>query len=262
MSISDAALVYMSFCYLYLQPPSLPNVNYSWFKAQVEKFERRFESLVISLEDELLEKVAGVKRLRRSITSLPVAIRPEHYHFVMKILSDIKNMDIEDIFMHLNLYWTYLEYSLLCRIIESHSDIVSIDLKKAMGSYKEDIEVFKRNTTVEQLQQVGLGAIRREPPPGFTRHTVKLEKEVCKYTLQELDDIRHRTSRAFNLPEFILLLETVHQGSVCIVWHIPSSEVHRFMSASSEVIQQISLDLFHFQIHDSILYSTQLVRKP
>ena len=226
-------------------------------KAQVGKFEHWFESLVISLEDELLEKVAGVKRLRRSITSLPVAIRPEHYHFVMKVLSDIKNMDIEDIFMHLNLYWTYLEYSLLCRIIESHSDIVSIDLKKAMGSYKEDIEVFKRNTTVEQLQQVGLGAIRREPPPGFTRHTVKLEKEVCKYTLQELDDIRHRTSGAFNLPEFILLLETVHRSGLglhCMAHS--SSEVHCFMSASSEVIQQISSDFFHFQIHDSILYST------
>ena len=207
------------------------------------------------LQCELLNKVVGVRRFKESITLLPVAIKPEHFQFIKKSLEDIKSVrSIEDLFWHLNLYWTYLEYSLLSHIIHSHSDIVSTDLEEAMKRYTEDIEAFKKDTTVGQIIEVGLGNIRGEPPPGFTRSTVKLNKNVSEYTLQELDEIRRKASKAFNLPEFILVLETVYQSSICIVWHIPSSEVYHFNSASLKVLQLISADLIYFEVGYSVVF--------
>ena len=144
----------------------------------VDRFDSRFICLVTRLREEMTQNRMSVSKFQTSLTLLPLAIRTEHYQFMKECSEDIQKADdIEDLFRHLNLYWTYLEYSLLNYIIKQHSDILSDGLKEDMKQYKEDMEVFKRHTTVEQILGVGLGCIRREPPPGFSRIVTKLKKK-------------------------------------------------------------------------------------
>ena len=96
--------------------------------------------------------------------------------------------------------------------IDLQQPLVSLDLQEAMKQYEEDIEAFKREITVGQLIEVGLGRLKMDPPPGFSRTTVRLGKDVSEYTLQELDEIRHRTAKAFSLSDFIIVLERVYES--------------------------------------------------
>ena len=211
---------------------------------------------------------ADVVDFRENITLLPVSIEAEYCQFIEKKLDEIGKLpSIEKLFLHLNIYWSYLQYGLLKHIIECYSrppeyiiyrqqPLVSPDLQKAMEKYEVDIEEFKSETTVGQLIEVGLGRLKMDPPPGFSRTTVKLNKDVSEYTLQELDKIRRRTAEAFSLPDFVIVLERVYRCSLGTVWHIPSSEVSNFQSASRDTLLQISAELVYFEVDDSIVFSS------
>ena len=215
---------------------------------QVQEFEARVDKLILRLEKELLKNEACMCELRHSIIRLPVAIKTEHYQFIKECSEDIgKAGNIEDLFRHLNMYWTFLEYSLLNRIIDCHSSILSKELRDEMRKYKKEIETFKQCTTIKQLLQVGLGVIRREPPPGFSRIFTKLKRRPSEYTLEELDQFRHKICFEFNLPTFILMLESFEEGSLCIKWHIPSSEMHHF-TAVFATLKCITEDFFGFMV--------------
>ena len=205
---------------------------------------------------------ADVVDFKENITLLPVSIEAEYCQFIEKNLDEIrKSPSINALFLHLNIYWSYLQYGLLKHIIGCYSDpldlqqpLVSHDLRKAMEKYEEDIEAFKSETTVGQLIEAGLGRLKMEPPPGFSRKTVRLSKDVSEYTLQELDKIRRRTAEAFSLPDFVIVLERVYQSSLSTVWHIPSSQVTNFQSASRDTLLHISAELVYFEVDNSIIF--------
>ena len=229
----------------------LPDLEVDDIAKEVQGFEARFYRLVFMLQSEMLRNQIPMVNIRHSLTLLPVAIRTEHYSFLNDWYDRIRKAeDIEDLFGRLNHYWTYLEYSLLNHIIESFSSIVSNVLKDSMTKYIEDIECFKKRTTAGQLLEVGLGCLRREPPPGFSRLVAKLKRKASECTLKELDQYRHKICLEFNLPTFIMMLASFDEGSLCINWHVPLSYVHCFKFASSAVLRRISSELFYFQVDD------------
>ena len=175
-------------------------------------FEIRFSDLVRSVQNEMLRAQVSVKHLRHTVTLLPTSIKMEHNQFIKEYSEDFKIAeDIGDIFRHLNVYWTYLEYSLLDHIFLCHSNSLSVELKDKMKLYKYDMTAFKRSTTVEQILEVGLGA-RREPPPGFSHIVSKLSRNPYEYTLEELNQFRHGICHELSLTTFILTLESFQEG--------------------------------------------------
>ena len=225
---------------------------------QRKKLESRFSNLVCRLKDEMLKNrlTMCMSSFRHSVMHLPTTVRSDHYQFISEYSKDItKAEDIEDLFLHLNLYWTYLEYSLLSHIIECHSDTVSEELRRDMSNYERDMKVFKTQTTVKELLEVGVWSIRSDPPPGFSRIVTKLDQKPAEYTLEALDEFRRKICFKFNLPSFILMLESVGDGSLWIHWHIPSSEVHHFTAefVSLADLKQISEEVFHLSVDMSTL---------
>ena len=239
-------LIYLAVC----DRPDVPSIQERDIAGQVHAFEGRFNHLVFRLQSELSRNAIPMAQFRHSITLLPSTIRTEHYQFILERTKDIRRAeDIEEVFMHLNLYWTYLEYSLLKHIIHCHSTVLSTELKEDMGRYENDIEIFKKCTTMEQLLRVGvgIGCIRREPPPHFSRVVMKLQGNPSDYTLEDIDEVRRKICLAFNLPTFILMLESIDEGSIWITWRIPSSEVHCFRSISQSDMELISADLVYLK---------------
>ena len=217
----------------------------------MKNFEKRFFDLEFRLQNELEISTKCLKMFRHSNRKLPMAVQSDHYQFVTKHLKNIDEAeDVDEVIGYLDLYWTYLEYSLLSYIIECHSD--TEDLKKDMRKYEEDIEDFKAHTTVEQLRQAkGIWSTKRVPPPNFSRIVTELHGKAANYTLKELDQFRRKVCFEFNLPTFIMMLESIiKDGCLCIKWYIPSSEVHHFAAkfVTSSALKRISDDLFKLDV--------------
>ena len=190
--------------------------------SQIQEFEERFERLEFASLTELEEKQVDLKRFRHSLILLPAKIKKEHATFLKENLPTISKAEsIDEIFMQLNLYWNFIDYSLLEHIVNR---FCSEEVKKDMVQYISDLEAFRKATTISQMIHCWPGRI--EPPPHFSKVTCKLNHDAATYTLHELDQLRVRFCHEFSLSDSIMMLHSFIAGSVVIVWMIPSGSVH------------------------------------
>lgn len=186
--------------------------------AQIREFMKKFESLVLSCLCELEETQLGLRKFRHSLMLLPATIKHEHTAFLKENLPTfLKAENLEEIFMHLNLYWNFIDYSLLDYIIDR---FCSTDLKKDMDEYKLELGEFRRVTTISQV--IGSWPGRVDPPPSFTEFTSTLDRDASTFTLEELEELRMKICNEFSLSNFILMFRGVVKGSLIIVWFVPS----------------------------------------
>ena len=191
--------------------------------ARIQKFMENFESLALSCLCELEETQVGLRKFRTSLTLLPATIKHEHTAFLKENLPTfLKAENLEEIFMHLNLYWNFIDYSLLDYIINR---FCSTDLKRDMNEYKLELGRFRRVTTISQV--IGSWPGRVEPPPSFTEFTNTLDRDASTFTLEELEELRMKICNEFSLSNFILMFRGVVTGSLIITWFVPSGVVAR-----------------------------------
>ena len=197
---------------------------------QIEKFEHRFHDLTYDAEVEIREKHTSVKKFRHTVILLPLSIKADHYHFLKENLLNInKAKSIKKIFMYLNLYWNFIDYHLLEHIIREHG---SDYLKVQMEVYVQDLTLFKRITTIGQI--CGLARrwyTRPDLPQHFALLSTKFKKDPSEYTLEELEHFRVSFCREFSLSESAAMFAGAIEGSLIILWHIPSSLVPELFTA-------------------------------
>lgn len=158
---------------------------------------------------------------------LPASIKHEHTAFLKENLPTfLKAENLEEIFMHLNLYWNFIDYSLLDYIIDR---FCSADLKKDMHEYKSELGEFRRVTTISQV--IGSWPGKVDPPPSFTEFTSTLDRDASTFTLEELEELRMKICNEFSLSSFILMFRGVVEGSLIITWFVPSSTVAQLQDA-------------------------------
>ena len=189
---------------------------------------RDFESLALSCLCELDERQVGMRKFRTSLMLLPATIKLEHTAFLKENLPTfLKAEGLEEIFMHLNLYWNFIDYSLLDYIIDR---FCSEELKREMSQYRAELAKFRRETTIRQMIHSWPGRV--EPPPTFTEFTSTLDRDAGTFTLEELEELRMKICSEFSLSNFILMFRGVVEGSLIITWFVPSS-----------IVAQLRLDL-------------------
>ena len=189
--------------------------------AQIRLFRRKFETLALSCLSELEETHLGLRRFHTSLMPLPASIKLEHTAFLKEnLLTFLKAEGLEEIFMHLNLYWNFIDYSLLDYIVDR---FCSDKLKKHMSEYKSDLGQFRRVTTIGEMIRSWPGRV--EPPPSFTEFTSTLDHDASTFTLEELEELRMKICREFTLSSFILMFRGVVEGSLVITWVVPFSIV-------------------------------------
>ena len=128
--------------------------------------------------------------------------------------------------MHLNLYWNFIDYSLLDYIVDR---FCSANLKKDMNEYKLELGEFRRVTTISQV--IGTWPGRVDPPPSFTEFTSTLDRDASTFTLEELEELRMKICNEFSLSHFILMFRGVVKGSLIIIWFVPSDIAAQLHSA-------------------------------
>ena len=173
---------------------------------------------------------------RQNLMTLPHSISKQHEEFIIGKHSIFKQAEsIEDIFLHLNFYLSFLDFSLLEHIIKHFG---SPGLQQKMNRYSRDIELFRTETPVADIIPHLSG--RPEPPPQFVRLKMKLNLDPRTCTLEDLEQHRKKFGSEFSLSKFAFFLMELGEGSLVQICLIPSDIVPTL----KDRIQQKSVTFF------------------
>ena len=198
--------------------------------------EMKFDQLVDKVQDGLLEQNIPLQRLKRCITRLPASIKYQHITFIRENLTDIKESEsMEDIFLLLNLYWDFLNYTLLEHIVTNFGNN---DTKAAMANYISGLVTFRKATNLSDF--ISHWPCTGKVPPDMSRLVIKMDKDWSNCTLEDVEQFRRTLTQKLLLPSFAVLLRDAEQGCISLTWLISSSIV----KILSKDIHNTKLDWF------------------
>ena len=191
-------------------------ITYSGFtrphavEEQVQHFETRFGCLIDKACGEVKGRIEPHIFLSR-VTYLPVSARSQHQSFIKKNLINIPPpVTFESIWSILNLYWDFLNYGLLEHVINKCG---SDDLKKQMQDYVDELSTFKQTTRLCDFIESWPCRDDRPPEDRLKKVVVKMRHEWSQCTLQDVESFKRTLVHKFFLPEFDILLHSLHSVS-------------------------------------------------
>ena len=189
----------------------------SSLQREVKGFHRRFNSIKESTI-KCLEKcritVVIVVYLLTSVLGVG-----EHRKFLEDKQKKLRKSDDHwELFGQLNLYWNYLSFDLLDKLIdelvEKNSEFEEI--KKEMEEYKEGMERFRESTTLLLFCQVERHE-DADPPPGF-RKMVTEHQWPETITLKDVEEFRRRFLYTFGLPQCAMMVYRIQRKCFEVTW--------------------------------------------
>ena len=144
----------------------------------------------------------------------------EHEQFLLQkypLFEEAKS--IESIFLHLNFYLSFIDFSLLEHIIEHFG---SESLKQRMTQYSEDMRQFRMTTTISDV--IPHLPQKSHSPQGYSKLEVKANIDCKTSTLEKLDQYRKRFASEFLLSQFVLFLSDIKKSSLIVTWLTSGAE--------------------------------------
>ena len=186
---------------------------------RIQTMEIKFGQLVDHVQE---EQNIPLMKLKRCITLLPASIKDQHIAFIRENMSDIKeSKSMEEIFLLLNLYWDFLNYTLLEHIV---NEFGNNDTKCAMAKYVTELVAFRKATKLSNF--VTHWPCTEKVPPDMTKLVTKMERDWYNCTLEDVEQFRRTLTQKLLLPSFAVLLRKAEQGCISLTWLIPSSIVN------------------------------------
>ena len=189
---------------------------------EIKQLEKTFDDIIICAQDDMMQNKVEVRHLRHSIVRLPRHLKCEHQFFVQKVRKKLeKAKTIEAIFLIVDDYWDFLNYSILEHIIDRHA---SDDVKTKMAEYVEQIKSFRRGTRLKVFSQV----YKRKPRNVDEKLRKLISTQKVNWstaTLEDAERFRNDFCSELSLFDFSLELAVVTQGCVEITWLVPESLV-------------------------------------
>ena len=217
---------------------------------RIETLEEQFDSLHDRLVTELSEGGASVEKVLWALTKLPLAFRREYESAIQSMLPDLEKREvIRNLFHRLNPLFTFIDYKLLQHLV---SKFGSPTLKKDMTSYAEQVQLFKKVTTISELIDYWPGLDIPQIDHKVLRKT--FDDDPKSYTLEKLDSARNHFYSMMRLSEFVavsILALLKPTNSFIAMWLIPTVVVPEILEAfgqmdstffQTERVLEISLD--------------------
>ena len=230
--------------------------------------EKQFSSMQRRLQSEMkTNSEISPETLVDSLTLLPISLRAEYQKFIFENLKTLEKAEsIREIFHHLNLHFTFIDYRLLEFLIDEYG---SHRLKQDMSAYTGRVQAFMDETTIQQLMDHWPG--QSDIPPQFEKLRAVIDKDPRKYTLRQLDDLRKKLCSMARLSETVFILIGVgRKNSFIVCWRVPSVFVSQLKSVISslrsfyqrEHIFSVTVGrqrLYSIAVRDSILTSDPML---
>ena len=161
----------------------------------------------------------------------------------------------------LNFYWDYLSYDLLDQLIEelTEKNKEFESFAGEMAAYKEDLQQFRKQTTLELFCLAEPSTLDDDPPPGFRKMIVKFDwpKTV---TLEDVEVFRKRYACKYNLKECAMVLNTIGTGSFTVIWFIPVTVIETLTKTRAlDIIKEFNVT--RLEIDGRCIYQAHVQRQ-
>ena len=159
-----------------------------------------------------------VRNVIYELTTLNTCDRAEHEIFLKNNLKTLReHKDLIVLFEDLNFYWDYLSPSLLEHIAKQ---FYLDDIEKEMNVYNNALKHFRIQTLLKLFCQIEVKYI--EPTDEISNIVVRFNVSMVT-TLQDVEGFRRRYASHYNLRDFTIRLNSVHEGSFIVSFLVPES---------------------------------------
>ena len=185
-----------------------------------------------------------------------------------------QSSDLEEIFRAITSkkLWTFLDYYLLEQIIEQFWENDE-EMVRQMEQYKKDLSGYKTATKLKdhiaaalQLDAEALAQSvddsgnspspeTKYDPKYFRKLSVKLDGTVADYSMNYLDHLWKSLQLHLRLPPLALLLDTIHEGCICVTWLIPTHLVPQCIERARQPVEFFErFPILRVTIDDKLVY--------
>ena len=184
----------------------------------VTLFTERFRTLVKDTMKELRKDVEiSMEDLQYDLTLLPVDIKSNHATYITENIKKLSEVtDVKELFLLLNTYWDYFNYTLLEVLVNEHG---SPELKLRMKTYVSDLKLFWQETKATDFLTF-CGKKSYKVPKEFAEIKYRIKEPVTELTLYNVEQYRLDLSLNLQLREFVLILHKLERSSLEITWLI------------------------------------------
>ena len=166
----------------------------------------------------------SVERLRVLLTAVRSKYKGEHEEFFRRIKKELdQHSTVADLWTELNVYWDWLNYTLLENFIHRLGDP---SLKEEMSHYLVSLRSFQSRTRLYDFARCSKPKYQTVKK-GLKSLVTHLKMEWKNCTLEDLDNLKGHIIRKFNLPDFCFVLEGIKLGSVVVTWALPNALAKR-----------------------------------
>ena len=211
-------------------------------KVTLRHLKATFSNLITRTRSALCKKESQneefLDEFRDGLLVLPVAKKAAHVKFFRESEDDIlEARNIRKIFAILSRYWSYRNYEILLKIIESFCD----DQLKSMQEYCQSLERFEKATTVDVYLIAVPDETSEEVENAFSKMTMKIDKPASKCTLYELRKLNEAIIEGSSLCFHSVYIGSVADKCVEVVVRFPSSAVGWVLSAMTPAFMHTHL---------------------
>ena len=145
-----------------------------------------------------------------------------------------KSADIHEIFAAItsNMLWDSWNYLPLKKIVEGFA-ADDKELASWIDTYKQDLKSYKATTklidriSVAESDSTESEEEEHDKPAKYDKRfyrtlSFKLKTKFTDQTMEYIDDLWDEIADLYDLPHYVILLDSVRKGCVSIVWRIPS----------------------------------------
>ena len=216
--------------------------NVANVKATIRRLEKAFSGLTTRTRSALCARESQDKEFldefRDHLLNLPVAKKAAHVKFFRESEDDIlEARNIRKIFAILSRYWSYRNYEILLKIIESFCD----DLQQKMQEYCQSLERFEKATAVDVYLTAVPDETSEAVENAFLTMAMKIDKLASKCTLYELRKLNEAIIQGSSLCFHSVYISSVADKCVEVVVAFPSSAVGWVLSAMTPAFMHTHL---------------------
>ena len=166
-----------------------------------------------------------------------------------------------ELFGSLNFYWNYLAPDLLDHLItelaKKHDSFQTV--AGEMAVYQNDLEEFRKHTTLMLFVEADPCTLDEDPPPGFRKMVVKFDWPETA-TLEDVEKFRRRYASSYDLQTCAIMLNSIRAGSFTVTWFIPVSVVEMLRKKRALTVFK-EFSVIRLEIDGSCVYEVSTLRR-
>ena len=197
---------------------SLPATSIDKVKKMINELYKRFNELKDHIKQCLERRNVPVTRVVDILTSVSPDGDDSHKMFEKDLEKLYAAADHSVLFGRLNYHWSYLDPSLLTRLVR---DLELKDVKERMEEYNLDLRQFRKQTPLSLFCQTQKRK-KIELSPQFRKMVAEFDWPN-DITLEVVEEFRQEYASHYQLHKFAMMVADVCPGSFIITWFIPES---------------------------------------